>query len=152
MHNSLTHKALVGQIFRVLKKCFTLEKRNIVQFEGVSLYPSEIHLLLFLRQEEHRNVTHIAERLSMTKGAVSQTLARLEKKKMLRKRKDPYQKNEVSVTFTPLGQTVIEYFQQQQRLVGLRHDEYFSALTENDRHTIGHFLTHVEHILDSIGS
>lgn len=150
MHKNFKHKRLVMQLFRIIKKCIALEKHNIVQFKDVSLYPSEIHLMLFMYQEQHWNVTHIARQLGMTKGAVSQTLTRLEKKKGLHKIKDPYQKNEVSVSFTPLGHQVIHYFQHLKQSVGLRHDQYFSDLSENDREAIRHFLTHLEGVLDSL--
>lgn len=150
MFKTFKHKALVTQLFRIVKKCIALEKHNIVQFKGVNLYPSEIHLLLFMHHEQGSNVTHIAERLGMTKGAVSQTLSRLEKKRVLRKIKDPYQNNELSVVFTVIGQQVIEHFQQLQISTGLRHEQYFAALTESDRQTIGHFLAHLERSLEKV--
>jgi DNA-binding MarR family transcriptional regulator len=150
MSKTLKHKALVMQLFRIIKKCIVLEKHNIVQFKGVSLYPSEIHLLLFLHQKQDSHVTHIAERLGMTKGAVSQTLSRLEKKQVLRKIKNPYHNNELSVVFTALGQRVIEHVQRLHHSAGLQHDQYFSALTDSDRQAIRHFLAHLERTLDGI--
>jgi DNA-binding MarR family transcriptional regulator len=46
--------------------------------------------------------------LQLTKGAVSQTISRLCKKGVLQKTKDPFQKNELTLCLTPLGQKALE--------------------------------------------
>ena len=91
---TLKHKDIVSQIFTLIDRVLFIEKKTKVKFENVTLYPSEIHLILFLYREQDTNVTRIAERLGVTKGAISQTLSRLESKGVLHKVKDPNNKNE----------------------------------------------------------
>ena len=77
------------QIIQVINKTIFKEKKKIFKFKGVSLYPSEVHLMLMIKNDIDTNATKIAKQLGVTKGAVSQTLSRLEKKDILLKTKDP---------------------------------------------------------------
>ena len=53
------------------------------------LYHSEIHLLAFLESHPRLHQAETAQELGLTRGAVSQTVRRLEGKGFLTKRKDP---------------------------------------------------------------
>jgi DNA-binding MarR family transcriptional regulator len=146
----LQHKALVAQIFGFINKILFLEKKTTFQFNEVTLYPSEIHLILFIHQEQDTNATRMAERLGVTKGAVSQTLSRLEKKGVLRKIKDPYNKNELTIKFTSLGQQAVEEYLHLLASVHQQYDQYLSTLTERERAVIKGFLSHIEVIMDRL--
>ncbi|MGD9182483.1 MAG: MarR family transcriptional regulator, partial [Desulfobacterales bacterium] len=89
-----------NQIMRVINKIIFSEKKKVMKFKGISLYPSEIHLLLVIKNDIDSNATKIAKQLSLTKGAISQTLSRLEKKGIIFKTKDPYNKNELNLSLT----------------------------------------------------
>jgi DNA-binding MarR family transcriptional regulator len=74
------------------------------EFEtGVLLYRAETHLLQAIGRDPTTNVTRLAERLGVTKGAVSQTLAKLVRKKLVRKRTAPASGREVVLELTALG-------------------------------------------------
>jgi DNA-binding MarR family transcriptional regulator len=146
----LQNEPIVAQIFKLTNRLIIFEKKNIFQFKNVKLYPSEIHLILLIHQEQDTNATIMAEKLGVTKGAISQTLSRLEKKGMLRKIKDPYNKNELTVEFTPLGQQAIQQYLQLMASVHLRYDQYLSTLTDSEREVIKRFLAHLMTILDEI--
>jgi DNA-binding MarR family transcriptional regulator len=70
---------------------------------GVLLYRSETHLLQAIGRDPSTNVTRLAERLGVTKGAVSQTLAKLVRKKLVRKRTAPASGREIVLELTALG-------------------------------------------------
>lgn len=145
------NRELLEQIFLFINKIIFLEKRNIFQLKGVKLYPSEIHLVLFINNERDSNITRIAEKLGLTKGAVSQTLTRLEKKNIVRKTKDPFNKNELTVSFTPFGKEVIGAYVKTLKDTHEQYDRYLSSLREEERSVIKKFIQHIEAMLDSLG-
>lgn len=147
---SLQHKTLVAQIFGFINKILFIEKRTTFQYNNVKLYPSEIHLILFIHQEQDTNATRMAEQLGVTKGAVSQTLSRLEKKGILRKIKDPFNKNELTIEFTPLGKNVLDHYLQLTAELHQQYDHYLSTLTDHERTIIRGFLSHAELIMDRL--
>jgi DNA-binding MarR family transcriptional regulator len=146
--SELEHPQAVSQIMEMVDRILQIEKRKHIAVEGVELYPSEIHLMLHVADEQATNLTRIAERLGITKGALSQTLGRLERKGMLVKSKDPHAKNELTVSFTPQGQRALKEFRALRSAVEARYDSYFAELDEGERETIGRFLTRMNELLE----
>ena len=140
-----------ARIARIINRLIFLEKKTIFHHQNLTLHPSELHLMLAVYEDRAVNGTEIAERLGVTKGAVSQTLARLEKKGVITKTKDPYNKNELTVAFTPLGLAAIERFRKRQASLASRYDEYLSSLSKSERRVIEDFLSRMEVFLNHIG-
>ena len=90
----------------------------------------------------------MAERLGITKGAISQTLSRLEKKRILRKIKDPYNRNELTIEFTSFGQEVLAHYLQLIAELHQQYDQYLTTLTESERTVIRGFLSHINVIME----
>jgi DNA-binding MarR family transcriptional regulator len=145
--SELEHPQAVSQIMEMVDRILQIEKRKHIAVEGVELYPSEIHLMLHVADEQATNLTRIAARLGITKGALSQTLGRLGRKGMLVKSKDPHAKNELTVSFTPQGQRALKEFRALRSAVEARYDSYFAELDEGERETIGRFLTRMNELL-----
>ena len=145
-----TSKELVQQLDRVINKILFLKKKSFFEFEGVKFYPSEIHLLLVIKEKSATNATHMAEALGVTKGAVSQTLSRLEKKGVLTKTKDPYHKNELTLNFTDFGTAVFSYYRTQAAKLANRHERYLSQFTDRQKATVLQFLQEVEATIEEI--
>lgn len=144
------NETLATQILLIIQKLTFLEKKRVVIHGHLKLYPSEIHLMLLIADEQESNATIMAEKLGVTKGAISQTLSRLEKKGILEKTKDPFNKNELTVTFTPIGQEALETFRDGQVAFRNHFVHYFSSIPENERKVIGRFLSHIEVILTNM--
>jgi DNA-binding MarR family transcriptional regulator len=142
--------ALVVQLMRIINKVIFLEKKSSFRHGDLKLYPSEIHLMLVIDEGQATNATEMAKRLAVTKGAVSQTLSRLEKKGVLHKTKDPYNKNELTASFTPLGQEAVEGYRELQASFHKLYAQYFSTLSESEREIIGRFLSQLEVITASL--
>jgi len=143
-----SNRSLAEQILRISNKLIFLEKKSIVKHGGLKLYPSEIHLIDVIAKGQDINASKMAARLGVTKGAVSQTLARLEKKGILNKTKDPQNKNELTVYFTPLGKNVLE---EQKKLRTRFHEQYakyFSNISEKEKSIIMGFLRKMEDFFD----
>ena len=145
--NKVEHPREVALIMEMVDRILQIEKRKHIDVDGVELYPSEIHLMLHVADQRATNLTRIAERLGVTKGALSQTLGRLEGKGMLVKAKDPQAKNEVTVSFTPQGKRALKRFRALRSSVEARYDSLFSELDEGERRAVGKFLTRVNETL-----
>lgn len=143
-------ETLAKQILVIINKLIFLERKNVFPYRNLKLYPSEIHLMLLIGDEQGNNVTKMAGKLGVTKGAVSQTLSRLEKKGILEKTKDPFNKNELIVTFTQIGEDALDKYREM-RMAFLNHFvNYFSSLSESECEVVELFLSHMEVILNDM--
>lgn len=127
-----------------------LEKRFVYSRGDLRLHPSELHGLLAIRQEPDANATRLAARLGVTKGAVSQLLKRLEAKGVVGKRSDPYQKNEVTAFFTPLGREAVEDFLAGRTALRERFAASLDALSDDQRQVIRDFLDQASLLLQGL--
>jgi DNA-binding MarR family transcriptional regulator len=139
-----------NQIIQVINKIIFSEKKKIMKFKGISLYPSEIHLLLVIKNDIDSNATKIANQLGLTKGAVSQTLSRLEKKGIILKTKDPYNKNELNLSLTGLGKEAYELCHSTKMAFIEAHDELLAKLNSKEKEVILNFLQHMEKAIDQL--
>ena len=121
-----------------------------MKFKGTSLYPSEIHLLLVIKNEIDSNATKIAEQLGLTKGAISQTLSRLEKKGIIFKTKDPYHKNELNLSLTDFGKEAYDVCQSTKMAFIEAQDVLLAKLNSKEREVVLNFLLHMENTIDDL--
>lgn len=141
---------VLRQLQRVINKIIHMEKNLKFQFEGITLYPSEIHLLLIIDEKYATNATRMADQLGITKGAVSQTLTRLEKKGVLIKSKDPNNKNELTLEFTPLGAQAFKHYKKQTDRFAAAHNQYLETFTDREKSIIQQFLSHMEETIEGM--
>lgn len=134
-----------------INKILFMGKRNIFEFRGLKLYPSEIHLILVMN-EAPTNASQMAQRLNVTKGAVSQTISRLVKKEILVKTKDPYLKNELTLTFTPLGKEVFHEYRQISRTVEGQFLAKISRFDPGELEIVERFLDEILEVPDTISN
>ena len=146
-----THQDIAAQLDRVVNQLLALEKKTVLRHGKLRLHPSEIHLMLVVDEDSSRNATAMAQRLGVSKGAVSQTLTRLENKGVIVKVKDAGAKNELWARFTPLGREAIGLFKKQRSTLQAAHVAYLAGLPDGDRKAIQGFLTHLERFLAALG-
>lgn len=116
---------------QALAKYVRVEKCAFDFGVGQPLFPSEIHMISAVQSLGQAGVTELADALEITKGAVSQVIAKLEKKGMLVKEQDPGNKARVVVRTTELGRRADEChkrFHQEHDRVFL---QYLSELDED---------------------
>lgn len=135
------------KLYEVINYFLFAERKKPFAFEGVSLYPSEIHMMLAVKGQALVNATKTAEQFGITKGAVSQTLKRLEEKGILKKSKDPYNKNELSVTLTPLGKRAYREVSKMRAGIMGKFQRTLDDFTADDQAVIARFLTELNDIL-----
>ena len=142
--------SLAEQILRISNKLIFLEKKSIIKHGDLKLYPSEIHLIDVIAKGQDINASKMAVRLGVTKGAVSQTLARLEKKGILYKTKDPQNKNELTVHFTQLGKKILEEQRKLRTTFYEQYAKYFSNISEEEEVIIIGFLKKMGDLFDGL--
>jgi len=104
-----------------------------------------------IKERPDLNAGEMAQRLGVTNGAVSQTLARLERKGVINKTKDSSLKNKVTATFTESGSTAIQLFEQKQASSVQSFSNYLANLSDTEKQVIARFLSRVEEFLERLG-
>ena len=132
-----------------INRIIFLGKKNVFEFKGLKLYPSEIHLILVMN-EAPTNATQMARALNVTKGAVSQTITRLVNKGILVKNKDPYLKNELTLTFTPFGWEVFKQYNRISQEIEKKFREKIDRFGEDELAVVERFLDEILQLPDEI--
>lgn len=70
----------VANTYMELTKKTERTKRS---YNGIELFPSEIHTLVFIKDNSELNLTDMARKLGVTKGAIFKIIQKLEKKELL---------------------------------------------------------------------
>lgn len=138
--STLNHPELVALILAAVDRLMSLEKTQTLSADGVRLHPSEIHVLLFLHARPDASATEIARRFSVTKGAVSQTLSRLESKGVLTKERSVDRPGGLDIRFTERGRRVLPRVLALKDAVERRFDARLSSLTSADRGAVERFF------------
>ena len=99
----LTYEQLMDILDKVWTKVELLHTPSRDFGTGVPIYRKEIHTLQAIGQHPKINITALAEHMGVTKGAVSQMITKLVKKKMVRKIYTKGNKKEVILELTDLG-------------------------------------------------
>lgn len=127
-----------------------LDKKLVFQHGDLKLHASEIHLMQVVADFPEINATEMAKKLGITKGAVSQSLKRLHQKGVVRKISDPFNKNELTVSFTKLGQEALIAFFQVNAEGWREYLAYLENMTEAESSTISQFLHRLETFLGKL--
>jgi DNA-binding MarR family transcriptional regulator len=136
----VTDLEIVEKILETLGKVSSMDRKRRFHFEDINLYHSELHLLLFVYSEQNTNITLIAQKIGLTKGAVSQTLSRLENKGIITKQTDPYRKNELKVMFTEKGKALMREVVKIKENAEQKYVKYISSLSYNEKMAIYDFM------------
>jgi DNA-binding MarR family transcriptional regulator len=99
---------IAAQFIQVMNKYSALEKRPIDFGTDELLYPSEIHMIEAIGKGRGMNITELGGMLGVTKGAVSQKVARLVRKGLVQKIKAPSSEKEVLLKLTEKGWIAFE--------------------------------------------
>lgn len=76
--------------------------------DGSLVFKSELHTLVEIGKLPGINVTELADKLSVTKGAISQVTKKLEKKLLISRDKDYNNDKELKLSLTEQGQKLFD--------------------------------------------
>jgi len=108
---------------------------------------SEIHLIEVVGQKEGLSVTDLAKRLGITKGAVSQTLKKLDGKGLIVKEPDPTNTSRITVSLSTKGKVAYYSHLQWHETVDGGFRNYFFHLPEDKIRFLEEFLSILEQFL-----
>lgn len=94
---------LLDLLDQVLTKMGSIHSEPYDFGTGVPLYRTEIHTIRAIGENRGINITKLAEHLGVTKGAVSQMINKLVKKKMVKKTHSYDNAKEILLELTDLG-------------------------------------------------
>jgi DNA-binding MarR family transcriptional regulator len=138
------HEAIINNIHSVFNKILFLEKKRTFELNGIKLFPSEIHFIIMVKLEQATNATIMAQKLGITKGAISQTVTRLEKKGIIIKTKDPLNKNEMTISFTKIGTEIAIQLVDFKKNVENNYMDILTLYKDNECEIINSFLINLE--------
>jgi DNA-binding MarR family transcriptional regulator len=103
--NAEEFSGLRALLERIVNKYTKLERIPLDFGTGEALLPSELHILEAIGDGAAETVTGIADRLGITKGAVSQIVARLDARGYLIRRRNAHFGKEILTTLSDKGMT-----------------------------------------------
>jgi DNA-binding MarR family transcriptional regulator len=76
---------LIDQFLKILHLYSVISRRPVDYGTGDRLYFTEIHTITNIGKNKEINMTHLAEKMSVTRGAISQTIRKLVSKNLVLK-------------------------------------------------------------------
>lgn len=137
-----------GRFLSIMNLARQLEQSPKKFGTGEMLSHTEIHLIEIIGDTENLSVTDIANHLGITKGAVSQSLKRLEKKGLSKKDADPFNASRSIVTLTSKGLTAYWAHKHWHEEMDGGFASYMEDLSQGEFKIILHFLERVEDFLE----
>jgi DNA-binding MarR family transcriptional regulator len=125
------------------KRCSKIGREYILQ-------SSEISLLYCMGSNPGKSVTALAEILQITKGAVSQTLKKIETKEMVLRDKDPTNASRALISLSTRGRFVLQKHQDHHRVLMNGYNRYLDKLSSRDARIISDFLDQYESSLELV--
>lgn len=106
---------------------------------GQLLNPSEVHMLSTICMHDDVSVTDLAKMNGVTKGAVSQTIAKLEKKGLVYRETSPENQSRQYIRQTEAGQETHEGHMNFHEEHDREFINYMTSLSERDYQTVSEF-------------
>lgn len=140
---------IVDTIVRIMNKAVSIEKDPIDIGHGTLLYPSEVHLIDMAGRFPDENVSQIASRLGITKGAVSQTAKKLEEKGYLEKVKRENDKKTIVLRLTEYGKDAFRWHRAYHETMNRKMAAEVSGMGERDIANLKIVLVQIEEMLEN---
>ena len=132
--------------YRIINKYNAASKRpRTYGPEGMVLYSAETHMLEVIGDRERITTTQLAEAMAITKGAVSQTTAKLLEKGLIQKETKP---TGFFLSLTERGQEVFAEHRQFHSEMTERIGTVLAGMTQESREGLRQILAVLDELLD----
>ena len=138
---------LVEKFMAIVRRTAELENRPWHFGTTETLYRSEIFLLELIGDQESIGVTEAADLLGITKGAVSQTLKKLDAKGLVEKRSDPINSLKACLYLTNKGKSAFYAHKHWHETMDGGFKDYFSRLSQENISFLDEFLNQLDAFL-----
>lgn len=137
-------------LLRLAAKISKLDKKTRYYGTDEQLFEAEIHMIKAVKENKGIHITGLAEKLGVTKGAVSQIITKLQKKGMIIKEIDPHNLSRLILRLTPKGETAHLYHQK----IHQEFDDIVNNILKNssdeEKVFLKNFLISLEEKIDAI--
>lgn len=144
--------AVMENFVRIIEKAQKMQHKPRHFGSEELLYSSEIHLIEIIGESGNRSVTELAKFMDVTKGAVSQTVKKLENKALIYKERDPENQSRIFLHLTEKGQAIFQEHREWHRKFDKGFRDKFYGLNEEKLLFLLDFVKQFENFLDVINS
>ncbi len=139
---------LTETFLRIVHKMMENQKKPRHYGIDDRLFPSEIHTVMMIGLHRDVHVSELARFLGVTRGAVSQMVARLENKGLIEKKADPENGKKVLLSLTTKGRVAYYAHEQYHEETDAPLVEYMSRLSDDQYRFAVTFLGKIEEMVD----
>ncbi|SCY34024.1 MarR family winged helix-turn-helix transcriptional regulator [Desulfoluna spongiiphila] len=132
--------SLLVEFMVLVEKIIKGEKEPQQYIEGLSISRSEIHLMALIASSETVHISEIARILNVTKGAISKTVRKLEKKGLAAKHTDPANNSRILIRLTDQGINANAMHEKIHNEMNADFMAYYQSLDPQEVDTIVTFL------------
>ena len=125
-----------------------MRKRSVYDAGRIKVMNNEMTMLKAIGDNPDMHVIGLARILGITKGAVSQTLSKLEKKGLIEKLPDPLNASRLIIKLTASGEEIYEKHERFHEELDALVESILNEASEENRRFLNDFLTRVN---DKIG-
>ena len=147
MMNTRAHK-LAEAFLRIVHQMMENQKKPRHYGIDELLYPSEIHTIMMIGMHRDVHVSELARFLGVTRGAVSQMVAKLEGKGLIEKKADPKNGKIVLLSLTTKGKVAYYAHEQYHEEADAPLIDYMANLTEEQYAFAVKFLEKIEEMVN----
>jgi len=124
---------ILDTLVQVVHKASYVDSRPVDLGRGELLSAAEIHLIDMAGRFPADNISELAIRLGVTKGAVSQMVQKLEGKGFLTRKKDAGNRKNICLNLTPSGLKAFAWHKALHRELDRQILSYLTGLEEKDQ-------------------
>jgi len=137
-----------NSLLKVVYRFFEIDKKTRYYGTDVPLFTSEIHMIKAIKQNEGIHVTGLANKLKVTKGAVSQIVMKLERKGLILKAKDISNQSRLVLRLTQKGETACTNHDKFHKMIDVMVNEIVKDSSEENVKFLKAVLTTLEEKLE----
>jgi DNA-binding MarR family transcriptional regulator len=150
MRKKSEHQQIIDSFIRVINKFSRLEKIARDFGTGDVLYPSEIHMIDMIGKNPGINLTELAKRLGITKGAVPKMILKLDKKNLIKKFDSEKSRREVLFELSEKGKAAFRGHETYHRNLDKGIKEKLDAISAKERVLLHIVFRELEHYSDRL--
>ena len=136
-------------LVRLIGKWVANEKKPRTYGVAQPLYPSEIHMIMMIGNHPDMHLAELARRCGITRGAASQTIARLARKGLVEKTQSPQNRLKMQPALTADGKAAYAAHEQRHQEMDRRLLNPVAQLSDEQFTSIASFFDHIEKMLDN---
>ena len=133
--------------FKRLIHVLSMGKRTSIQYGNMELYRAEVHILEIIGDAKAVTATDIARNLEVTKGAISQVIAKLFNKGLLRKERRDGNSKRQELHLTPNGKKVLAAHEEREHSLLTQVGTRLKRLRPEDVKDFSEIVKHITHFI-----